>query len=68
MKSDEEPVDHLPTIRKECMSHCPAPKAAYEACVKRIAGKGEGDCEAWYFDMLTCVDHCASKKVFNYVK
>eukprot|EP00559_Dactyliosolen_fragilissimus_P005518 CAMPEP_0184871686 /NCGR_PEP_ID=MMETSP0580-20130426/40862_1 /TAXON_ID=1118495 /ORGANISM="Dactyliosolen fragilissimus" /LENGTH=46 /DNA_ID= /DNA_START= /DNA_END= /DNA_ORIENTATION= len=45
--SDEEPVDPMPTIRQECKKHCPAPVAKYEACIKRIESKGEGDCEAW---------------------
>ena len=67
-QSDEEPVDMLPQIRQDCLKSCPAPKASYDACVKRIEAKGEGDCEAWYFDMLTCVDKCAAPKVFKYTK
>eukprot|EP00565_Helicotheca_tamesis_P003809 CAMPEP_0185725716 /NCGR_PEP_ID=MMETSP1171-20130828/1907_1 /TAXON_ID=374046 /ORGANISM="Helicotheca tamensis, Strain CCMP826" /LENGTH=88 /DNA_ID=CAMNT_0028393909 /DNA_START=76 /DNA_END=342 /DNA_ORIENTATION=+ len=65
---DEDPVDPLPTIRAECLKACPAPKAAYDACVKRIEDKGEGDCEAWYFDMLHCVDKCVAPKVFATLK
>ena len=67
-QSDEEPVDILPTLKKECLTKCPAPKAAYEACIKRIEAKGEGDCEGWYFDMLTCVDHCVAPKILKYTK
>lgn len=67
-QSDEEPVDPLPNLRKECLKSCPGPKAAYEACVKRIEAKGEGDCEAWYFDMLHCVDHCVAPKILKYTK
>ena len=67
-QSDEEPVDILPTLKEECLKTCPAPKAAYNACIKRIEAKGEGDCEAWYFDMLTCVDHCVAPQVLKYTK
>eukprot|EP00558_Chaetoceros_sp_UNC1202_P010936 CAMPEP_0197247032 /NCGR_PEP_ID=MMETSP1429-20130617/25991_1 /TAXON_ID=49237 /ORGANISM="Chaetoceros sp., Strain UNC1202" /LENGTH=67 /DNA_ID=CAMNT_0042707837 /DNA_START=22 /DNA_END=225 /DNA_ORIENTATION=+ len=66
--SDEEPVDVLPTLRKDCLKQCPAPKLAYEACIKRIEIKGEGDCEAWYFDMLGCVDKCVAPKIMSYTK
>ena len=50
------------------MKECPAPKRAYEDCVLRIAEKGEGDCEAWYFDLLHCVDKCTAPKIFKHVK
>lgn len=32
----------------------------YKACKVRIAAAKEGDCEAWYFDFLKCVDKCVS--------
>ncbi len=67
-QADEEPVDILPQLRQDCIKSCPVPKAAYEACIKRIEKKGEGDCEAWYFDMLTCVDKCVAPKIFKHVK
>eukprot|EP00552_Chaetoceros_brevis_P003238 CAMPEP_0197736322 /NCGR_PEP_ID=MMETSP1435-20131217/1615_1 /TAXON_ID=426625 /ORGANISM="Chaetoceros brevis, Strain CCMP164" /LENGTH=67 /DNA_ID=CAMNT_0043324425 /DNA_START=35 /DNA_END=238 /DNA_ORIENTATION=+ len=66
--SDEEPVDPLPGIREACLPKCPVPKKAYEACIKRIEAKGEGDCEAWYFDMLTCVDKCAAPQILSLTK
>jgi len=66
---DDEVVDILPQIRKECLKvSCSAEKAAYDACVKRVQVKGDGDCEAWYFDMLGCVDHCAAPKIFAHTK
>ncbi len=68
LQSEEDPVDILPQLRQDCLKTCPAPKANYEACVKRIESKGEGDCEAWYFDMLSCVDKCVAPKIFKYTK
>jgi len=67
-QSEEEPVDILPQLRKDCLKTCPGPQAAYKACTKRIEAKGEGDCEAWYFDMLTCVDKCVAPQVMKYTK
>lgn len=65
---DEEPVDHLPQLRKDCVKSCPGPKADYDACVKRIEKSGTGDCEAWYFDLIHCVDKCVAPKVFKPLK
>ena len=61
-------VDPLPKLKAECLSKCPGPKSDYDACVKRIESKGEGDCEAWYFDLLHCVDTCVAPKVFKSLK
>lgn len=68
MSDEEDPVDALPELRKECAKGCTAPKKDYDACVKRIADRGEGDCEAWYFDYLHCIDKCVMPKIFNYTK
>ena len=65
---DEEPVDHLPQLRKDCVKSCPGPKADYDACVKRIEKSGTGDCEAWYFDLIHCVDKCVAPKAFKPLK
>jgi len=67
-QSEEEVVDHLPALKKECAKHCPAQKKEYDACVNRIAKLGEGDCEGWYFDLLHCVDHCVAPKAFKGLK
>jgi ubiquinol-cytochrome c reductase subunit 6 len=63
-----EVVDPLPKIREECKKHCPKDLAAYQDCVSRIAEKGEGDCESWYFDLLHCVDKCAAPQIFKLTK
>eukprot|EP00540_Astrosyne_radiata_P012248 CAMPEP_0116844992 /NCGR_PEP_ID=MMETSP0418-20121206/13013_1 /TAXON_ID=1158023 /ORGANISM="Astrosyne radiata, Strain 13vi08-1A" /LENGTH=67 /DNA_ID=CAMNT_0004476041 /DNA_START=59 /DNA_END=262 /DNA_ORIENTATION=+ len=66
--ADEEPVDPLPKLREDCLKSCPKAKADYDSCVKRIEAKGEGDCEAWYFDLIHCVDKCVAPKIFAYTK
>eukprot|EP00520_Triparma_pacifica_P008094 CAMPEP_0118664732 /NCGR_PEP_ID=MMETSP0785-20121206/18193_1 /TAXON_ID=91992 /ORGANISM="Bolidomonas pacifica, Strain CCMP 1866" /LENGTH=77 /DNA_ID=CAMNT_0006558705 /DNA_START=25 /DNA_END=255 /DNA_ORIENTATION=+ len=55
---DDEPVDVLPKLRKDCESSCTKESEAYEKCKERIEKKGHGDCEAWYFDKLKCIDKC----------
>ncbi|EED89164.1 ubiquinol cytochrome c reductase [Thalassiosira pseudonana CCMP1335] len=67
-QSEEEVVDHLPQLKASCAKHCPAQKKEYDACVNRITKLGEGDCEAWYFDLLHCVDHCVAPQAFKKLK
>jgi ubiquinol-cytochrome c reductase subunit 6 len=55
-------------MKEKCMHHCPNEIKAYNACAERIKVKGEGDCEAWYFDLLHCVDHCVAPQVFKKLK
>lgn len=62
------PVDPLPRIRAECLTKCPKDKANYDACVERITKSGEGDCEAWFFDLTKCIDKCAAPKIFQLTK
>ena len=66
--NEEEVVDILPQIRKDGLQSCHTPKAAYDACVKRVQAKDGGDCESWYFDLLGCVDKYAAGKVFVHTK
>ena len=58
----------LPTLREQCASKCAPQTALYDKCVERIELKGEGDCEAWYFDKLHCVDKCVAPQAFKYTK
>ncbi len=67
-QSEEEIVDHLPALKASCAKHCTTQTKAYEACKDRIAKLGEGDCEAWYFDFLHCVDHCVAPQAFKKLK
>ena len=34
----------------------------------RIAEKGAGSCEAWYFDLFKCIDKCTAPKLFAKLK
>jgi len=67
-EDDNDPVDRLPVYREECRSTCVKEIADYDACVKRIEEKGSGDCEAWYFDSLKCIDKCVVPKQFEGTK
>ena len=40
----------------------------YTDCVERIRSKGEGDCEAWFFDIMKCADKCIAPKIFKLTK
>lgn len=31
-----------------------------QACIERVANKGFGTCEPWFFDYVSCVDKCVS--------
>mmetsp|Transcript_16240 Transcript_16240/g.45011 ORF Transcript_16240/g.45011 Transcript_16240/m.45011 type:complete len:117 (-) Transcript_16240:161-511(-) len=66
--SDEEPVDQLPQIRKDCIKTCPGPLANYEACKDRIKGKENVSCEIWYYELHHCVDLCVAPKIFAVTK
>eukprot|EP00816_Leptocylindrus_hargravesii_P010686 CAMPEP_0196807694 /NCGR_PEP_ID=MMETSP1362-20130617/7697_1 /TAXON_ID=163516 /ORGANISM="Leptocylindrus danicus, Strain CCMP1856" /LENGTH=68 /DNA_ID=CAMNT_0042181737 /DNA_START=53 /DNA_END=259 /DNA_ORIENTATION=+ len=68
MSDDEEPVDVRPQLQEECKPKCPMQSANYDACKERIKGNSEGDCEAWFFDLMQCVDNCVSHKIFHGTK
>ena len=61
-------MDPYPALRKECRKECPKPLALYDACVKRITENKIGDCEAWYVELVTCVDACVAPKIFKLTK
>ncbi|GMH68364.1 hypothetical protein TL16_g04910 [Triparma laevis f. inornata] len=65
---EDEPVDVLPKLREDCMSSCGKEISNYKACEERIAEKGHGDCESWYFDQLACVDKCVVPQLFEHTK
>ena len=48
--SQADPVDPKPQIEEACKAACSLPAVNYEKCKDRIAAKGTGNCEAWYFD------------------
>ena len=68
VQADEDPVDPMPKIREACLPTCPKESSLYDACKQRIAKSGEGDWEAWYFDLHHCVDKCVTPKIFAATK
>ena len=68
IQSEEEVVDPYPKIREECQLKCPQQIEKYNACVKRITASGEGDCEAWYLDVVDCQEKCVAPKIFKLTK
>lgn len=67
-QSDEEPVDPIKDVRESCYKACPKQQQLYNACVERITAKKEGDCEAWFIELLTCADKCVAPKIFKLTK
>lgn len=66
--ADEEPVDVMPQIRKDCEPQCAAYNDAYKACLKRVADKGFGDCEGQYLEFLGCIDKCSVPQIMKHLK
>jgi ubiquinol-cytochrome c reductase subunit 6 len=66
--SDEEPVDPMAAIRKECTPTCPKQIANYEACKDRIRDKSGVSCDIWYYELHHCVDKCVAPKIFAVTK
>jgi hypothetical protein len=60
--------DPYPQLRKEAYSECKKQAELYEACVKRITESKVGDCEAWYIDLVSCVDAKIAPKIFKLTK
>jgi hypothetical protein len=60
LQPGEDPVCKFPAITEECQTRCTSHLENYKACVGRIQGKKDADCEAWYFDNLRCLDKCVS--------
>ena len=58
----------LASLRADCTKKCPNEQKNYDACKKRIEEKGHGDCEAWYFDQLKCIDKCVVPQAFKFTK
>lgn len=61
-------VDPYAKVRAECRKKCPKEEEQYNACVKRISDSGQGDCEAWYLDIVQCADKCIAPRVFKLSK
>lgn len=69
MQTDTAEVkDPYPELRKAAYKDCPKQASLYEACVKRITESKTGDCEAWYVELVTCVDAQIAPKIFKLTK
>jgi Ubiquinol-cytochrome C reductase hinge protein len=70
LQSDEDGgvADKMSEIRAVCRKTCPKQLGKYNACKERITAKKEGDCEAWYIELLTCEDKCVAPKIFAATK
>ena len=66
--ADDESDDPMGRMQEHCMPHCAVALNAYDACQARIQKKGDGNCEAWYADLVHCVDTCVSKTLFEKLK
>jgi len=72
--SDEEVevVDPLETLREKCKesSHCAELGEKLSTCNDRVNSrtKTAETCVEELIDFMHCVDHCASKKIFNHLK
>ncbi|KAJ3218251.1 hypothetical protein HK099_005124 [Clydaea vesicula] len=71
--SDEEVVDPMPLIQEDCKNshHCHSIKDKFEECNIRVTnadGSTEETCVEEFFDLMECVDHCASDKIFATLK
>eukprot|EP01031_Cornospumella_fuschlensis_P033080 gene33080-40015_t len=65
---DSEPVDPLPQLTEACKPKCTTEWGKYQACIPRIEKAKEGDCEAWYFDYIKCLDQCRVPQLKKFLK
>ncbi|KAH6939589.1 hypothetical protein HPB50_019865 [Hyalomma asiaticum] len=70
--SEEGLVDPLETLRAECREKdkCVALSQKLDECNGRVSSRSQTleTCAEELFEFLHCVDHCASKKVFKFLK
>ena len=69
---DEDLVDPHDTLREKCAAKasCVALKEVLETCNTRVEGKEKTSetCVEELIDYMHCVDECAAKTLFNYLK
>lgn len=71
--SEEEIVDPLAIAREKCSNEpkCLNFKKRLDKCTKRVtdnAGKTDETCFEEIIDLVHCVDHCATRGLFNKLK
>jgi len=62
-QSDEEPVDPMADIRKECAPTRPKQMANCDACKDQTKDKPGVSCEIWHYELHHCVDKCVAPKI-----
>ena len=64
------PLTLHPLITALFILHQPALCISYigQSCIARIEKSKEGDCEAWYFDYMKCIDKCRVPQIFKTLK
>ncbi|KAI9920082.1 hypothetical protein PsorP6_015738 [Peronosclerospora sorghi] len=67
-QSNEEAVDVMPAIRKQCEPKCTKTFSAYRACLDRVKAKGVGACDGQYYDFLHCIDKCSVPQIMKHLK
>ena len=70
-EEEEDLVDPGQLIKDQCAEdHCTAYKARLDACNDRVSSKSKTaeTCLEEILDFYHCVDHCASKEMFNKIK
>ena len=65
MPEDGEIVDAKKALEADCKPAYAHLWNEYQACSKRIAAKGYGDCAMQYQDYFQSVDKCISKSLFS---
>jgi ubiquinol-cytochrome c reductase subunit 6 len=63
MADDDDVVDPMPPLEKDCHGPCVAMWKQYELCAKRIEGdeSGEKHCTGYYLDYWHCNHHCVGR-------
>jgi ubiquinol-cytochrome c reductase subunit 6 len=71
-EEEEEMVDPLQKLRDNCAAkaECTALAEKMNACNDRVNSKSATTetCLEELIDYMHCVDHCANKKLFNFLK
>eukprot|EP00047_Mylnosiga_fluctuans_P002822 m.226090 g.226090 ORF g.226090 m.226090 type:complete len:79 (-) comp11370_c0_seq1:63-299(-) len=68
---EEEAVDPRIHVREHCtQSHCLGFSKEFNACQERVKSKAKTTetCTQELFQLLHCVDHCATKDLFKHLK
>jgi hypothetical protein len=61
-----------PEIDRQCLEKkCQTQVRDYRKCLERIAtlpSEKEPHCWGWYYEIVTCVDHCTDHELWHHLK